>query len=247
MGPCVTAPRLFVPDDLGEGRIARLDAGQARYLGAVMRLGQGGEIRLFNGRDGEWLARIDALGKAGGTVTGRTLLRVQTVAPALTLAFAPIKGDRGDMVIEKAVELGATHLAPVVTARTIVRKPNLERWRARAIEAAEQCERLDAPAIAGPTDLDRFLAGRTGDPLLFCDEAATGAAGAPALPPGPVTILIGPEGGFSPEERAMIRATPGVRIMGLGPRILRADTAAYAALVLVGAAPLARARRLAHG
>lgn len=243
----MTAPRLHVTSDLGEGVCVPMDAGQARYLGAVMRLGPGGEVRLFNGRDGEWLATIDALGKAGGAAACRRLLRAQTTTAPLALAFAPIKGDRGDMVIEKAVELGATLLVPVITARTIVRKPNLDRWRARAIEAAEQCERLETPHVETPLDLDRFLAGRSGEPLLFCDEAAAGAAGVPALAPGPATVLIGPEGGFAPAERAAILAAPGVRIMSLGPRILRADTAACAALVLVGSAPAARLRRLAHG
>lgn len=243
----MSAPRLHVAADLAPGASAPLDAGQARYLAAVLRRNAGDEVRLFNGRDGEWLARIEAVGKAGGSAVCVRLLRAQVQTPALTLAFAPIKGDRGDMVIEKAVELGATALAPVITARTIVRKPNAVRWRARAVEAAEQCERLEAPPVADPVDLDRFLAARSGEPLLFCDEAAAGATGAPAVPPGPVTVLIGPEGGFAPEERAAILTAPGVRIMGLGPRILRADTAAYAALVLVGAAPAARVRRLAHG
>jgi 16S rRNA (uracil1498-N3)-methyltransferase len=243
----MTPPRLHVRADLGAGASAPLDASQARYLAAVLRKAPGDEVRLFNGRDGEWLARIETVGKAGGLAVCRTLLRAQTPAPALALAFAPIKGDRGDMVIEKAVELGASRLIPVITARTIVRKPNLERWQARAIEAAEQCERLEAPRIEAPLDLDRFLAGRSGAPLLFCDEACAGAAAAPITPPGEVTVLIGPEGGFAPDERAAILGAPGVRTLSLGPRILRADTAAFAALVLVGAAPAARLRRLAHG
>jgi 16S rRNA (uracil1498-N3)-methyltransferase len=243
----VNAPRLFVTAPLGPGALVALDAGQARYLGAVMRRAAGDEVRLFNGQDGEWLARLETITKAGGRAVCNVLLRAQTTTPGLALAFAPIKGDRGDMVIEKAVDLGATRLIPVITARTIVRKPNLERWRARAIEAAEQCERLEAPPVEAPLDLDRFLAARTGGALLFCDEAATGSAPGPALPAGEITVLIGPEGGFAPDERAAILAAPGVRVMSLGPRILRADTAACAALVLAGAAPAARLRRLAHG
>ena len=222
--------RLYVDPPLSAGVAVGLDAGQANYLGNVLRLKEGGEVLLFDGVSGEWLARVVEAGKRRMILAVVEPTRAQEAVPDLTLAFAPIKKARVDWLVEKAVELGVAHLQPVITQRTIVDKLNLERMRSHIVEAAEQCGRTALATIAEPVKLDAWLKGR--DPartLYFADE--TGGEPAPgAFVPGPAVILTGPEGGFTPEEGASIRAAPNARAISLGPRILRAETAALAAV-----------------
>ena len=228
--PPRSLPRLYVAPPLGERVLVTLDAAQANYLGNVLRLKEGGEALLFDGVDGEWLATIIEVGKKRMALGVVRQTRAQESVPDLTLAFAPVKKGRVDWLVEKAVELGVAHLQPVITRRTIVDKLNLERMRAHIVEAAEQCGRTALATIAEPIKIDAFL--RTLDPartLYFADETG-GAPAATAFAPGPATILTGPEGGFTPEEGEAIRAAPRAIAISLGPRILRAETAALAAV-----------------
>jgi 16S rRNA (uracil1498-N3)-methyltransferase len=233
-----TAQRLFVDQPLAEGAQVAFDEGQARYLGAVLRLAPGAEVLVFNGRDGEWLARISALAKRGGTGTCEQPVRAQDSVPDLLLCFAPIKGDRLEAIAEKATELGAAALQPVITERTIVRKLNTGRLRARCIEAAEQTGRLSVPHVLEPVSLQRLLDGwDSRRRLVFADEAgdAPPLAQAAGALSGPVACLIGPEGGFTAGERSLIRSHGAALPVSLGPRILRADTAVFASLALLQA------------
>ena len=228
--PPRSLPRLYVDPPLSAGVAVGLEAAQANYLGNVLRLKEGGEVLLFDGLSGEWLARVVEVGKKRMILGVVEATRSQESAPDLTLAFAPIKKGRIEFLIEKAVELGVARLEPVITGRTIVDKMNLERMRSHIIEAAEQCGRTALATISEPVKLTAFL--RALDPkrtLYFADETG-GEAAASALQPGPATILIGPEGGFTPEEGEAIRALPNARPISLGPRILRAETAALAAV-----------------
>ena len=230
--PPSSLPRLFVDQQLSEGLALTLDGAQANYLGAVLRLGAGAQVKLFDDRSGEWLGEITDAGKKRVVLRLTAHLREREPVPDVWLLFAPIKRGRIDWMIEKATELGADRLVPVITRRTIVDKVNLERLRAHAIEAAEQCERTALPMLSEPQKLEALLANWPGDrALLFADEAG-GEPMSAGLTPGPAAILIGPEGGFTHEERAAIRAVPQARPVSLGPRILRADTAAVAALSL---------------
>ena len=207
-----------------------LDAGQANYLGNVMRLGEGAELLVFDGQSGEWLARVAEAGKKRMALTVERRTREPEAVPDVWLVFAPVKRNQTDWLVEKATELGAARLIPVVTQRTIVDRVRLERLEAIAIEAAEQCGRTRLPVIDGPLTLPRFLKER--DParsLYFADEGG-GEAAAQAFKPGPAVILTGPEGGFTDEERAAVRAAPNSTAVSLGPRILRAETAALASL-----------------
>jgi len=237
-------PRLHVDAPLAEGTRVALTQAQANYLGNVLRLKNGDSVLIFNGRDGEWRATLASAGKRSLTlvVGGRT--RPQTGALDLHYLFAPLKHARLDYMAQKAVEMGASRLQPVITRHAQVARVNLERLRANAIEAAEQCGILTLPEIGAPLAFDRFIAER--DParlLVFCDEDAEVrdpvAALAAARPADgaaiPLAVLIGPEGGFAREERAALLELPNVVRLALGPRILRADTAAVAALALVGA------------
>ncbi len=232
--------RLFVPFDLGPGGVVTLDADQSRYLVAVMRRGPGDELLLFNGRDGEWRCALTAVGKRAVQLELRGLERPQATGPDLDLVCALVKRTRLEVIVEKAAELGARCVCPVITARTNAETARLPRLRAIAIEAAEQTGRLDVPEIAEPRRLAAMLA--DWDPqrrLMFCDEAGDAPPALQALAglaAGPWAILIGPEGGFSPEERASLRAAPFAVAASLGPRILRADTAAISALSLWQAA-----------
>jgi len=228
--PPKSLPRLFVRTSLGEGARVELDAGQANYLGNVMRLGEGAELLVFDGQSGEWLARVAEAGKKRMALTVELRTRDAEAVPDVWLAFAPVKRNQTDWLVEKATELGAARLIPVATQRTIVERVKLERLEAIAIEAAEQCGRTRLPKIDEPLALPRFLKGR--DParrLYFADEGG-GEGAVLAFKPGPAVILTGPEGGFTNEERAAIRAAPNSTAISLGPRILRAETAALASL-----------------
>ena len=228
--PPRSLPRLFVRQPLGEDARVELDGNAANYLGNVLRLGEGGEVLLFDGASGEWLGRIVETGRKRMALTAERQTRALEQVPDLTLAFAPVKRSQTDWLVEKATELGVARLIPVTTQRTVVERVKLERLQAIAIEAAEQCGRTRLPEIIEPVSLSQLLKQREpGRALFFADEAG-GEAVATAFKPGPAMILTGPEGGFTDEERAAIRATPGAVPISLGPRILRAETAALAAL-----------------
>ena len=227
--PPKSYPRLFVPTPLAKGAVVQLDASQANYLGNVMRLGEGEHVLLFDGASGEWIARIAEAGRKRMTLAVEQRTREQESVPDVWLAFAPVKRAQTDWLVEKATELGIARLLPVVTRRTIVERVKLERLRAIAIEAAEQCNRTGVPLIDEPVPLASFLAALSGRTLYFADETG-GERAAAAFKPGPAAILTGPEGGFTDEERAAIRGSAGAVAIGLGPRILRAETAALAAL-----------------
>jgi len=230
--PPKSLPRLFVRSALGEGTTVDLDASQANYLGNVLRLGIGGELLVFDGSSGEWLARIGEAGKKRMTLTVERRTREAESNPDVWLAFAPVKRTQTDWLVEKATELGAAKLLPVMTQRTIAERVKLERLEAIAIEAAEQCGRTRLPEIDEPVGLRQLLAQRdVGRQLYFADEGG-GEAAADTFKSGPALILTGPEGGFTDEERALIRAAPNMVPVSLGPRILRAETAALAALAI---------------
>ncbi len=226
--------RLYLPVPLAHGTAVAVSADQAHYLANVMRARSGDAVAVFNGRDGEWFGRIEALAKGRATITLARPLREQAPEPDVWLAFAPLKGPRIDMVVEKATELGVAALWPVFTRHTVVSRVNDDRLRAHAVEAAEQCERLSVPELMESTTLERALATwPAGRQLVVMDETGTGAPIAEALPglsDGPVAFLAGPEGGFAKSELDGLRRLPFVTFIGLGPRILRADTAALAAL-----------------
>lgn len=231
--------RLFVDAPLAAGNAVALTRDQTHYLASVMRAEPGETALLFNGTDGEWLARIAALAKAGAALVPERRTRPQAAEPDLWLLAAPLKKDRTDLVVEKAAELGVSRLWPVFTRRTNAGRVNSERLRAHLMEAAEQCERLTVPELAEPAALDKVLAEWPADRvLLFLDEGGGGPPLAEVLGgllPGPLALLVGPEGGFDAEERRLIAARPFARAVGLGPRILRAETAAIAALAVVQA------------
>jgi len=226
--PPKSLPRLFVRARLGEGARVDLDFAQANYLGNVMRLREGAELLTFNGHSGEWLARIAEAGKKRMALVIERRIREAEKMPDVWLAFAPVKRAQTDWLVEKATELGVAKLLPVMTHRTIAERVKRERLESIAIEAAEQCGRTVIPEIDEPVSLREFLKtnGRT---LYFADEGG-GDPAASSFKPGPVTILTGPEGGFTDEERSAIRASSGAVAISLGPRILRAETAALAAL-----------------
>ena len=222
--------RLFLDLPLAEGDTVPLPAPAANYLVNVLRLAVGGAVRVFDDRTGEYMATLASAARRAATLAIGARTRPRETPPDLWLMAAPLKKGRIDWVAEKAAELGIARFVPVVTARTVVATPNLDRLRAHMVEAAEQCGRTALPELADPVPLARLLADwPDGRALLFADETG----GEPmALVPAPAAILIGPEGGFTPEERAAIRAHPAARAIGLGPRILRADTAAVAAIAL---------------
>jgi 16S rRNA (uracil1498-N3)-methyltransferase len=228
--PPKSLPRLFVRQPLGEGASVALDAGQANYLGNVLRMDVGAHVLLFDGNSGEWLARIAEAAKKRMTLSVERRTREPETIPDIWLAFAPVKRAQTDWLVEKATELGAARLMPVMTRRTIAERVRLDRLESIAIEAAEQCGRTRLPQIEAPVPLEVLVKER--DParrLYFADEAG-GEPPCRAFEPGPALILTGPEGGFTDEERAAVRAAPNAVAISLGPRILRAETAALAAL-----------------
>jgi 16S rRNA (uracil1498-N3)-methyltransferase len=235
------APRLFVDAALHEGARIALERNQSNYLGNVLRLAAGENILVFNGRDGEWQAEIGGRKRPDGlTIVART--RPQDRLPDIAYVFAPLKHARLDYMVQKAVEMGASRLQPVLTRHTQVSRVNVERMRANVIEAAEQCRILSLAEVAEPVALDRFLEKReTSRLLVFCDEGAGIANPIEALrqrlpTSDGIDVVIGPEGGFADDERGLLLRQPRTLRLSLGPRILRADTAGVAALALVQAA-----------
>lgn len=232
-------PRLHVDQPLVTGGTVPLAAEQAHYLANVMRRQDGDPVLLFNGRDGEWLGTIRRTGKRAVEVVPERREREQSAPPDIHYCFAPIKRARLDFIAQKATEMGAALLQPVLTRHTVAERVKVERLRANAVEAAEQCGVLWVPEVAEPVTFEHFLAAREpARTLIFCDEAARVAGPLAALaqvPRGPLAVLIGPEGGFAEEERARLLAAPNVAPISLGPRIMRADTAGIAAMALVQA------------
>ncbi len=238
--PDFTSTRLFVEASLDAGATVRLERDQAHYLGHVLRLGPGAAVLAFNGREGEWRTRFSG-GKSGHVLTVETRTRPQPARGDLVYCFAPLKHARLDYLVQKAVEMGADVLQPVITRRTQAARVNAARMRANAIEAAEQCGVLAPPEIRPPLRLADLLESWPAERLMiFCDEDAETADPVAALagdgtPCGALGILVGPEGGFDEAERAALLGLPRRLRLSLGPRILRADTAAVAALALVQA------------
>lgn len=234
--PPLPKHRLYVPDDLGEGQALALSEDQAHYLGNVMRVGVGDSAAVFNGRDGEWNGVVEDIGKRRCTLRLTHQLRPQQAENQqdLWLVFAPVKKAGTDMIIEKATELGVAAIVPVMTKFTQSQRVNLDRLRANAREASEQCERLSVPEVFEPQSLDELIAqwprGRT---LFALDETGGGAAITDVMScagSGPSAFLVGPEGGFAKSELDLLRRSPFVTHINLGPRILRAETAAVAGL-----------------
>jgi len=232
------SPRLYVDAPLGEGGTITLGSAQAHYLGAVLRLKPGARVLLFNGRDGEWSATMAGQRRGASLVVGART-RQQTAPADLHYLFAPLKAARHDYMVQKAVEMGVSLLQPVLTRHGQVARVNLERMHANAVEAAEQCGILSLPELRAPVALARLLGEwEPGRRLVFCDEDAevrSPIAALGGLPRAPLAVLIGPEGGFADDERSALLKLPNVVRLSLGPRILRGDTAAVAALALVQA------------
>ncbi|WP_156680023.1 16S rRNA (uracil(1498)-N(3))-methyltransferase [Sphingomonas profundi] len=230
--PPASTPRLFVAAPLSPGARVTLEGGQAHYLSAVMRLKPGDPLRLFDDATGEWLAEVADVRKRDLTVAVAERLAPRETVPDLWLLAAPIKKGRIDWLVEKACELGVARIVPVVTQRTIVDRLNPDRLRAHMIEAAEQCGRTALPELAELAPLREVLRAWPAERMLIHADEEGGAPLASVARPGPAAILIGPEGGFTTEERAAIAAVPAACGVSLGPRILRADTAAAAAVAV---------------
>ena len=237
--PSYPRNRLYVQHPLDAGSPITLGDKQAHYLVQVLRQKPGDAVALFNGQDGEWLAVLQSAHKKNAVLTVEKLLRPQTAPADLWLLCAPLKNAKTEWVVEKATELGVARICPVSTRFTIVNRLNDARLASIAIEAAEQCERLDLPSIEPLTLLEQWLSAWPQDRMLiYGDESGFGQNAKdllPSLKPGRYAVLIGPEGGFSPDELELLRSLPYVRGVCLGPRVLRADTAAIAALSLVQA------------
>ena len=225
--------RLFVEQPLGQGQSVALTREQAHYLFGVMRLRVGDAALLFNGADGEWRSEISEVGKRNGTLVCKTQTAPQGAPPDLWLFFAPVKKARTDFIVEKAVEMGAARICPVQTAFTNSERIRRDRLQAHAVEAAEQCGITYVPEVTDLVKLDNLLDDWSAHrKLMFCDEARAGEGTDLPDSNGPWAILIGPEGGFSEAERSRLAALSFTQVVALGPRILRADTAAVAALTL---------------
>ncbi len=233
----MSIPRLHVAADLAEGAEIPGEPGQGHYLGQVMRRKEGDPVHLFNGRDGEWQASIAALRKDRVQFRPESRLRPQQAGPDLRLLLAPVKRDAMDWIVEKATELGVRSIHPVFTARCVIGRVNLERLSTIAREAAEQCERLDIPEIAAPLDLHAALDAWDGAPLLVGDARGKAPSLSVVLAgkAPPLGLLVGPEGGFTDQELDAVRRRPFVSSAALGPRILRAETAAVAGLAVLQA------------
>jgi 16S rRNA (uracil1498-N3)-methyltransferase len=235
----LTSERLFVDSDLGSGRRVELSPPQAHYLTAVLRLKLGARLLVFNGRDGEWVATLAETHKRGASLSIDSATRTQEYGPDLDYLFAPLKRSRLDYMVQKATEMGVAALRPVVTERTIAERVNSDRMRANVVEAAEQCGILRVPKVEAPVKLDDILQGWDATRrIVYCDEQdqrTDPIAALSQLAPGPLAVLVGPEGGFSSRERERLLAEDFVVPVSLGPRIMRADTAAVALLALVNA------------
>jgi 16S rRNA (uracil1498-N3)-methyltransferase len=228
--PPKSLPRLFVREPLAEGVTIELEPAQANYLGNELRMGVGAELLLFDGGSGEWLGRISEAAKKRMTLAVDRRTRRPEDIPDVWLAFAPVKRAQTDWLVEKATELGAARLIPVMTQRTVAERVRLDRLESIAIEAAEQCGRTRLPEIGEPVSLKQLLDDRHASRTLYFADEGGGEPAADAFQRGPALILTGPEGGFTEDERAAIRAAPDAVPVSLGPRILRAETAALAAL-----------------
>jgi 16S rRNA (uracil1498-N3)-methyltransferase len=235
----LTSERLFVNDDFAAGAAIELESQQAHYLTNVLRLRPGARVLVFNGRDGEWETSLLEVHKRGAKLGLEHQTRPQEQGPDIDYLFAPLKRSRLDYMVQKATEMGVRRLRPVITERTIAERVNGDRMRANVIEAAEQCGILSLAAVEEPVMLDRWLSVRAAERLLvFCDEAVSSANPMAALEPicgvaRGIDVLVGPEGGFAEDERANLLNQPNTLRLSLGPRILRADTAAVAALALI--------------
>jgi 16S rRNA (uracil1498-N3)-methyltransferase len=234
------APRVYLEADLAAGETVACTREQTNYLRNVLRLGPGGKVLVFNGRDGEWQAELRLDGRRDASLTPLRQVRPQQTGPDLHYLFAPLKHARLDYMVQKATEMGAARLAPVLTQRTVPSRVNLDRMRANVIEAAEQCGILTIPDIIEPRQLEAVLSGWDARrALIFCDEGAAikdPVAALASVKAQALAVLIGPEGGFTEAERDMLLSKPFVIPISLGPRIMRADTAAVAALALVNTA-----------
>lgn len=231
-----TLTRLFIASPLTQGASVALTKEQAHYLGTVLRKSAGDSLRVFNGEGGEWRAEIASISRKGGEISLTEQLRAPKPSPDIWLCFAPVRKHRTAFIVEKGTELGAHAFHPVITERTQFPRLNTDKARLQAIEAAEQTERLDVPDVHEVSSLNDMLRGwDRGRALIFADEAGDAKpalAVLKAMPLSPAAILIGPEGGFTPSEREILRAQPFVTPVSLGPRILRADTAALSLLTL---------------
>jgi len=235
----LASERLFVESGLSAGQTVELTEAQARYLITVLRLRQGAEVLVFNGREGEWLAALGEVKKRGATLRLERQVRPQEDGPDIDYVFAPLKRSRLDYMVQKVTEMGVRRLRPVITERTIAERVNTERMRANVVEAAEQCGVLRVPEVHEPVRLQDALTGWDATrKLIYCDEHEDNADPVESLgriEPGPLAVLIGPEGGFSAGERQRLLGKPFVVPISLGPRIMRADTAAVAVLALTNA------------
>ena len=233
-----STPRLYVGQRLSSGAEISLAPEQAHYLGGVLRLAAGDAVAIFNGEDGEYLAHVAEVAKKKMVLRLEKQTSAVQPPPDIDYLFAPLKHSRLDYLVQKATELGARRLRPVITARTIAERVNLERMRSNVIEAVEQCNQVFVPEVLEPVSLNAALLNWDSKrALIYCDETAVrgDAVGTLSKLKVPAAILVGPEGGFTPEERAMLNALPYVHAISLGPRIMRADTAAVAVLALVQA------------
>jgi len=233
-----TTPRLHLDAAFESQREIALEREQAHYLTNVLRLAPGDAVSVFNARDGEWLAYLADVGRKGASIRCERQVSAVMPPPDVDYCFAPLKHARLDYVVQKATELGARRLRPVITQRTIADRVNLERMKANVVEAAEQCNLVFVPEVMEPVKLSKLLLDwDSGRALVYCDETAAIADPLEALKAlgTPAAVLIGPEGGFTEEEKAVLKSLPFVTAISLGPRIMRADTAAVAALTLVQA------------
>ena len=228
--PPQSTPRLFIEDRLSDGAFIRLEGGQAHYLLNVLRVKPGSPVKLCDNQTGEWLAEVADTAKRDLSLRVTALLRPRETVPDLWLLAAPVKKARLDMVVEKACELGVALYQPVITRRTIVERMKMDRLHAQIVEAAEQCGRTALPEIAEAVKLTQLLKTWPADRTLYFADEEGGVPLAEVAKPGPAALLVGPEGGFDADERAAIKALPQAVGVSLGPRILRAETAAIAGL-----------------